>query len=54
MSKVSIVLSDIKKNTAVEADYRHFDESGNLNERDVRRQKEIEEELKCKFIRIKV
>ncbi|GAF89768.1 unnamed protein product, partial [marine sediment metagenome] len=32
---------------------RHFDFDGNLKERDIERQKEIEETLNCQFLRIK-
>ena len=45
---------DKEKNVVIEIDESfHFDVNGNLLERDIRRQKEIEETLKCKFIRIK-
>ena len=41
-------------NVALEIDEgHHFDSNGNLLEKDVQRQKEIEESLGCKFIRIK-
>ena len=44
---------DKEKNTVLEIDEKHhFDFNGNLKEKDVRRQKEIEEHLKCKFIRL--
>ena len=45
---------DNKSNTVYEFDEPyHFDNEGNLKERDIKRQKEIEDFLKCKFIRIK-
>jgi len=41
-------------NTAFEVDeYHHFDNEGNLSEYDIKRQREIENELQCEFIRIK-
>lgn len=41
-------------NTAYEVDeLRHFDVYGKLKGKDIERQKQIEEELNCKFIRIK-
>lgn len=40
-------------NLAIEVDEpRHFDIDGKLKKRDIERQKEIEEELKCRFLRI--
>ena len=43
-----------EKNVVIEYDEKHhFDETGNLRERDVVRQAEIEKLLGCKFIRIK-
>jgi hypothetical protein len=45
---------DKRKNVVLEVDEpHHFDQDGSLRERDIRRQKEIELHLKCKFIRIK-
>ena len=45
---------DKQKNVVLEVDEsHHFDKDGSLRERDIRRQKEIESYLKCKFIRIK-
>jgi len=45
---------DKDKNVVIEVDEEfHFDYDGNLLDSDVRRQKEIEEFLHCKFIRIK-
>ena len=45
---------DKENNIVYEYDERkHFDVNGNLSERDIIRQKEIENFLKCKFIRIK-
>lgn len=45
---------DPGKNVVMEIDEPyHFDSDGNLIERDIRRQKEIEDYYKCKFIRIK-
>lgn len=42
-----------EKNTVIEYDEsHHFDSNGKLKDRDVRRQREIEEYLKCKFVRI--
>jgi hypothetical protein len=44
---------DKEKNVVIEIDEKqHFDFDGNLKEKDVKRQKEIENELKCKFIRL--
>jgi len=46
---------DSEKNVAMEIDEaHHFDLDGNLLERDLRRQKEIEEYCGCTFIRIKI
>lgn len=46
---------DQEKNTIIEIDEPfHFDPDGNLLERDVVRQKEITEHLKCKFIRVRL
>ncbi|HUU87636.1 MAG TPA: hypothetical protein VMX17_07770, partial [Candidatus Glassbacteria bacterium] len=43
-----------KTNTAYEVDESsHYNAHGDLKERDIERQKEIEEKLKCSFIRIK-
>jgi len=45
---------DKNKNIIIEIDEpRHFDIKGNLHKKDINRQKEIEEFLKCKFIRLK-
>jgi hypothetical protein len=45
---------DKEKNVVIEIDEDfHFDLNGNLLEKDLRRQQEIEDFLKCKFIRIK-
>lgn len=45
---------DKNKNVVVEYDEKHhFNSNGTLKEKDIRRQKEIEEFLGCKFIRIK-
>ncbi len=45
---------DVEKNVVIEVDEsHHFDYNGNLIERDIRRQKEITEFLRCEFIRIK-
>ncbi len=42
-------------NLAIEVDEpAHFNGKGELREKDIMRQKEIENELKCKFLRIKV
>jgi len=44
---------DKDKNTVIEIDEKqHFDFSGNLKEKDIRRQKEITNHLKCEFIRL--
>ena len=41
-------------NLVIEIDeWRHFDFNGKLKEKDLKRQKEIEKELNCKFLRIK-
>ena len=41
-------------NLAIEIDEKHhFDRKGNLKEKDIERQKNIEKELYCKFLRIK-
>ena len=46
---------DKDKNVVIEIDeQKHYDENKNLKQRDVNRQKEIEEFLSCKFIRIKI
>lgn len=46
---------DKEKNVVIEVDEKaHFDSDGNLLEKDIRRQKEIEKFLGCKFIRIKI
>jgi len=46
---------DKEKNVVMEIDESfHFDFDGNLKEKDVERQQEIEEYLKCKFIRIRM
>lgn len=45
---------DPDKNVVLEFDEkRHFDSDGNLKEKDIQRQAQIEKLLKCKFIRIK-
>lgn len=45
----------ILKNVVLEVDEKHhFDVNGNLKKKDVIRQKEIENFLKCKFLRIKI
>jgi predicted DNA binding CopG/RHH family protein len=45
---------DKNKNVVIEIDENaHFDENGELSEKDVKRQQEIEKFLKCKFIRLK-
>lgn len=45
---------DVKNNVAIEIDEaHHFDKRGNLKNRDIKRQTEIEELLNCKFIRIR-
>lgn len=45
---------DKENNIVYEYDeYSHYNRDGSLCEKDVRRQKEIEEHLKCKFIRIR-
>lgn len=45
---------DKDRNVVIEIDENHhFTKEGNLSENDIRRQKEIEEFLKCKFIRLK-
>lgn len=46
---------DKKKNVVLEIDERqHFDKFGNLNEKDIKRQKEIISVLGCQFYRIKI
>lgn len=46
---------DKEKNVVIEIDENHhFDKNGNLKEKDIIRQQEIEEFLKCEFIRIKI
>lgn len=46
---------DKEKNVAIEIDEaHHFNVHGNLKKKDVQRQKEIEDHLKCKFIRLKI
>ena len=45
---------DKENNTVYEYDERcHFDRNGNLKSVDIKRQQEIQEFLRCKFIRIK-
>jgi hypothetical protein len=45
---------DKEKNVVIEIDEsHHFDYNGNLKEKDIKRQEEIENFLKCKFIRLK-
>lgn len=45
---------DKENNIVYEYDEKHhFDKDGKLNKKDVQRQKEIEEFLKCKFVRFK-
>jgi hypothetical protein len=43
---------DKEKNTVIEYDEKHHFKNKKLREKDINRQKEIEEYLKCKFIRI--
>ena len=44
---------DKEKNVVIEIDEPfHYDKDGNLKERDLQRQKEIEDFLECKFIRL--
>lgn len=46
---------DKEKNVVLEVDERHhYNIDGSLREKDVIRQKEIEEFLSCKFIRIRI
>lgn len=46
---------DKEKNVVLEIDEKHhFDGDGNLKKKDVIRQKEIEESLKCKFLRFPI
>jgi len=46
---------DKEKNVVIEIDESfHFDIDGSLSEKDINRQKEIEEFLKCEFIRIRI
>ena len=46
---------DKDKNVVIEVDESfHFDCNGDLKEKDVQRQKEIEEHLNCEFIRVKI
>lgn len=46
---------DKEKNIVIEIDESfHFDENDNLKERDIIRQNEITEHLKCEFIRIRI
>lgn len=43
-----------ENNTVYEVDEDfHFDPEGNLSKKDLKRQKDIEEELNCKFVRIR-
>lgn len=44
---------DIEKNVVLEVDERHHFKDGKLRARDIIRQKQIEEYLKCTFIRLK-
>jgi|15BtaG_2_1085339.scaffolds.fasta_scaffold04452_2 hypothetical protein len=45
---------DKDKNVIIEVDEKHhFNSAGELKEKDIQRQKELEEHLRCKFIRIK-
>lgn len=43
---------DVEQNVVIEMDESYHYQNGNLRERDTRRQREIEEHLGCKFIRI--
>ena len=43
---------DEKKNTVIEYDEPHHFRNGMLNEKDIQRQREIQELLQCEFIRI--
>jgi hypothetical protein len=46
---------DKEKNVVIEIDeHRHFNADGSLKKRDVERQKEIEQYLGCKFIRLRL
>lgn len=45
---------DKEKNVVIEIDEKHHFKTGKLREKDIQRQKEIEEYLGCKFIRIKI
>ena len=46
---------DKDKNVVIEIDEkRHFDINGNLHKKDIKRQDEIMDLLKCKFIRLKL
>lgn len=46
---------DVERNTVIEVDEKHhFDIDGNLSEKDIRRQKEIEEYMGCDFIRLTI
>ena len=46
---------DKDKNVVVEVDEQHhFDRNGNLKEKDITRQREIQNFLSCNFIRIKI
>jgi len=46
---------DKERNTVIEVDEaHHFDMNGNLSEKDIRRQAEIEEFLGCDFIRLRI
>jgi len=46
---------DKNKNVIIEIDERHhFDSNGNLKEKDIHRQNEIIEHLKCEFIRLEI
>ena len=45
---------DKEKNVVLEIDeFQHFDSNGDLKQKDINRQREIEDFLGCKFIRIK-
>lgn len=45
---------DKDKNTVIEIDEQHHFKNGKLSNKDILRQKEIENFLRCKFIRIKI
>ena len=45
---------DVEQNVVIEIDESHHYKNGKLKQKDIQRQKEIEEHLACEFIRIRI